>query len=56
LTSREREILRWIADGKRDGEIAVILGLAPKTVGKHVEHVLRKLGVNNRTAAVAASK
>lgn len=51
LSPREREVLHWIAEGKRDGEIAVILGLSPKTVGKHVEHVLAKLGVSNRTAA-----
>ncbi len=53
LSPREREVLHWLAEGKRDGEIARILGLAPKTVGKHVEHVLAKLGVRNRTAAAA---
>jgi DNA-binding CsgD family transcriptional regulator len=54
LSPREREVLHWLAEGKRDGEIAIILGLAQKTVAKHVEHVLAKLGVRNRTAAIAA--
>lgn len=51
FTHREGEILQWIAEGKRDREIAVIVGCAPKTVGKHVEHILEKLGVETRTAA-----
>jgi len=55
LSPREREVLHWLAEGKRDGEIAVILGLAPRTVTTHVERVLAKLGVRNRTAAAAWS-
>ncbi len=51
LSPREREVLLWLAQGKRDTEIALILNLSPKTVGKHVEHILRKLGVQSRTAA-----
>ncbi len=51
LTARESEILHWIAGGKRDGEIAVILGVSPRTVGKHVEHILTKLNAPNRTSA-----
>jgi DNA-binding CsgD family transcriptional regulator len=53
LSLREQEVLRWIAEGKRDAEIGIILGLSPKTVSKHVEHVLAKLQVTNRTAALA---
>ncbi len=56
LSRREAEVMHWLAQGKRDAEIAVILGLAPKTVAKHVEHLLAKLHVTNRTAAVAATK
>ena len=52
LTKRECEVLFWVAQGKRDGEIAVVLGAATKTVGKHVENILAKLGVETRTAAV----
>lgn len=51
LTLRECEIAFWIAEGKRDGEIAVILGVAAKTVSKHVEHLLQKLKVESRCAA-----
>ncbi len=51
LTLRECEIAFWIAEGKRDAEIAVILGVAGRTVSKHVEHLLEKLGVESRCAA-----
>jgi len=54
LSAREREVLHWVAQGKRDGEIAIILGLATKTVGKHVENIFRKLGVSSRTSAAKA--
>lgn len=53
LTSREAEVLRWVAEGKRNGEIAMILGIASRTVHKHVEHLLMKLEVETRTAAAA---
>jgi DNA-binding CsgD family transcriptional regulator len=53
LTAREREVLAWVARGKTNGEIAQLLWLAPKTVGKHLENVYAKLGVSTRTAAVA---
>ena len=56
LSPREREVLHWIAQGKRDAEIGIILGLSPRTVGKHIEHVLTKLRVTNRTAAMAAAR
>lgn len=51
LTRREVEVLRWIAEGKRDSEIATILGISPRTVNKHVEHLFAKLEVETRTAA-----
>jgi len=51
LTARECEVVGWIAQGKRDAEIATIFGCAPKTVGKHVEHLLAKLGAETRLAA-----
>ena len=47
------EVLHWIADGKSNAEIATILGIAAGTVKQHVEHILAKLGVENRTAATA---
>ncbi len=53
LTPREREVLRWMAQGKSNAEIAAILGIAPGTAKQHVERILAKLGVENRTAAAA---
>ena len=53
LTQREAEVLRWIAAGKSNREMAEILGLAPSTVGKHLERIFQKLGVENRTAAAS---
>jgi DNA-binding CsgD family transcriptional regulator len=53
LTNRETEILGWIARGKTTREIAAELFLSPHTVRKHVENILEKLQVDNRSAAVA---
>jgi DNA-binding CsgD family transcriptional regulator len=55
LTLRECEVMHWMARGKRDAEIATIIGTATKTVGKHVEHALRKFRAPNRTTAVRAA-
>lgn len=52
LTSREREILEWIYRGKSNIEIGMILTISPLTVKNHVQKILRKLGVVNRTQAV----
>jgi DNA-binding NarL/FixJ family response regulator len=51
LTIREREILQLISRGYRDREIAVELHISEKTVQKHVQSILSKLGVQNRTEA-----
>jgi DNA-binding CsgD family transcriptional regulator len=51
LTEREVEVLRWLVAGKRNSEIALILGIASATASKHVENILRKLGVHSRTEA-----
>ena len=55
LTPREAEILMWIARGKTNREVGMILGSSPRTVNKHLEHVFEKLGVATRAAAVAAA-
>lgn len=52
LTRREREILHWLGAAKSNVEIGAILGISPRTVQKHLERIFRKLGVENRTAAV----
>ena len=51
LTSRETQVLNWIACGKTNHEIGIILEMHTATVKKHVEHIFTKLGVENRTAA-----
>jgi len=56
LSPRERDILRGIARGASNKEIARDLGIAETTVKIHVQHVLRKLGFSSRVqAAVAAT-
>jgi len=52
LTVREKEILKWIHLGKSNSEIGMILGISPLTVKNHVQKILRKLNVRNRTQAV----
>jgi DNA-binding CsgD family transcriptional regulator/GAF domain-containing protein len=54
LTARETEVLRWIAQGKTNGEAAIILGTKPATIKKHLERIYVKLRVETRTAAVAS--
>jgi DNA-binding CsgD family transcriptional regulator len=51
LTPREAEVLAWVAEGKTNVEIAVILGASRRTVSKHLERIFQKLGVETRTAA-----
>jgi DNA-binding CsgD family transcriptional regulator len=53
LTERETEILHWIARGKTNQEVALLLFVSPHTIRKHLENAYRKLGVHTRTAAVA---
>src|SRR5437868_1683883 len=50
LTLRELEVAEWIAAGKRNGEIGLILECSPRTVQKHVQNILAKLGLETRTA------
>ena len=53
LTQRESEVLSWVAKGKTNRDIAEILGMSPRTVNKHLEHIFDKLGVETRSAAAA---
>jgi DNA-binding CsgD family transcriptional regulator/pSer/pThr/pTyr-binding forkhead associated (FHA) protein len=52
LTPKESEVLHWLAEGKTNPEIGIILNASPRTVGKHIEHIFEKLGVETRTAAL----
>ena len=51
LTDREVEVLRQIARGRSNREVAALLVISPKTVGRHVENLYRKIGVSSRAAA-----
>jgi DNA-binding NarL/FixJ family response regulator len=53
LTPREREVLLLIARGRSSAQIASELVISPRTVGTHIQHILAKLGVDNRTQAAA---
>jgi DNA-binding NarL/FixJ family response regulator len=55
LTSRETEILRLVADGRPDGDIAQSLHLSESTVKTHLRSVYSKLDVPSRAAAVAVA-
>lgn len=57
LTAREREVLDLVATGQTNKEIARTLGVSPATVKAHVERIIAKLGVSDRTqAAVLAAR
>ncbi len=51
LTDRETDVLRLLADGKANKEIARVLGIGERTVKSHVSSILAKLGVQSRTQA-----
>jgi DNA-binding CsgD family transcriptional regulator len=53
LSKRESECLRWVAEGKTDGEAGKILGISPRTVRFHINNAKDKLGVATRIQAVA---
>lgn len=49
LTPRELEVAGWVVAAKRTREIGKILGCSPRTVQKHIQHILEKLDLENRT-------
>ena len=53
LSAREQEIVRWIAEGRTNTEIAAILGISSFTVKNHAGRIFRKLDATNRTEAAA---
>jgi DNA-binding NarL/FixJ family response regulator len=53
LTRREREVLRLLVEGLRADDIARRLFISRKTVGTHIENILRKLGVRSQAQAIA---
>jgi DNA-binding NarL/FixJ family response regulator len=55
LTEREREVLRLVADGRSNAQIATALYISPKTASVHVSNIIRKLGVSGRGEAAAVA-
>lgn len=53
LTEREWEVLRFLAQGKRNDDVAAALFISPQTVQTHVRNLLGKLGVHSKLEAVA---
>ena len=53
LTTRERQMLKLVAQGKKNREIAALLSLSPKTVEKHRASLMQKMGFSNVSALVA---
>lgn len=53
LSEEQREILRWVAEGKSNADIALIMDRTKRAVDYHVAQILRKLGVATRTQAAA---
>src|SRR5262249_9891219 len=53
LTEREVEVLRYIADGNRNRDIAERLFISEETVKVHIKHIMEKLGASDRTQAVS---
>jgi DNA-binding CsgD family transcriptional regulator len=53
LTRRELEVLRHLAQGKTNREIAELLVISEHTVINHLSHIFAKIGVDNRTGAAA---
>jgi DNA-binding CsgD family transcriptional regulator len=54
LSPREQEVADWVAQGKTNEEIAIILGISSHTVKNHLDKIFRKLGVYNRCGAAMA--
>jgi DNA-binding CsgD family transcriptional regulator len=53
LTKREKEVLKWVKDGKTNWEISMILKISERTVKFHIKNFLRKLNAVNKTHAAA---
>ena len=55
LTPRQLEVLRWLADGKRPNDVALILGISKSTIRSHVENIKVELGLDTTVAIVVAA-
>jgi pimeloyl-ACP methyl ester carboxylesterase/DNA-binding CsgD family transcriptional regulator len=55
LSRREREVMRLVADGRTNAEIASALGISPRTIERHLSNVYAKLGLEGKAARAAAA-
>lgn len=55
LSAREQEVLRWVAAGRRQSEIALLLGLSDRTVENHLRRIRHRLGATTTAQAVLAT-
>ncbi len=55
LTLRQAEVMHWVAEGKTNSEIGIILACSFNTVKTHLKEIFQRLGVHSRTAAAAAA-
>ena len=55
LTAKEGQVVKWIVEGKSNAEVATILSVRVPTIKKHLEHIFRKVGVENRMALTVAT-
>lgn len=55
LTGRELQVLRLVAEGRRNAEIAEALSISDRTVERHLENIMNKMGVGGRVEAVVAA-
>lgn len=53
VSGREKQVLLWLKEGKSSWDISTILGISERTVNFHVSNIIRKLGAQNRSQAVA---
>ena len=55
LTPRQAEVVYWVAQGKTNPEVAIILGASPRTIDKHMERIFERLGVENRASLIVVT-
>ncbi|MBV7476297.1 helix-turn-helix transcriptional regulator [Pseudomonas sp. PDM31] len=56
LTSKERNVLKLVAEGKSNKEMAKLLGITPETIKSHMKNIFAKLNVDSRAQAAVAAK
>ena len=53
LSKRESEVLSWLEQGMSNKEIAIVLGISPRTIQKHLQRIYLQLDVHTRAEAIA---